>query len=80
MHQNELAGLPACMGDLKELSSLDLWSNDLETFPDELKGMEALRFLDLRVIQFDEREMQQITDLFPQVKIFFSQPCNCGTP
>ncbi len=80
MHQNQLPGLPPCMGDLTELVSLDLWSNDLETFPDELKGMIGLRFLDLRVIQFDEREMQQITDLFPKVKIFFSQPCNCGTP
>ena len=26
-----------------------------------------------------KREMERITELFPRVKIFFSQPCNCGT-
>ena len=67
------------MGDLRELVSLDLWSNELADFPDELKGMEALRFMDLRVIQFDPKEMERITELFPRVKIFFSQPCNCAT-
>lgn len=79
LHQNEIIGLLPCMGELKELISLDLWSNDLDAFPDELTGMEALRFMDLRVIQFDQKEMEKISALFPQVKIFFSQPCNCGT-
>ena len=79
MHQNEIAGLLPCMGELTEVVSLDLWSNDLGEFPEELKGMEALRFMDLRVIQFDQNEMQKIGELFPKVKIFFSQPCNCGT-
>lgn len=79
LHQNEITGLLPCMGDLTEVVSLDLWSNDLEDFPEELKGMEALRFMDLRVIQFDQNEMGKIADLFPKVKIFFSQPCNCGT-
>lgn len=78
MHQNEITGLLPCMGELTEVISLDLWSNDLEEFPDELKGMVALRFMDLRVIQFDQKEMENISNLFPQVKIFFSQPCNCG--
>lgn len=78
LHQNEITGLIPCMGELKEVISLDLWSNDLGEFPEELKGMEALRFLDLRVIQFDEKEMERISALFPKVKIFFSQPCNCG--
>lgn len=78
LHQNEIAGLIPCMGELTEVVSLDLWSNDLEEFPEELKGMTALRFMDLRVIQFDQREMERISELFPRVKIFFSQPCHCG--
>jgi hypothetical protein len=66
------------MGGLKELYSLDLWSNDLGDFPDAISGMKALRFMDLRVIQFSQGEMDRITTLLPSVKIFFSQPCNCG--
>ena len=80
LHQNEIPGLTACMGDLKELMSIDLWSNDLEDFPDELSGMTALKFMDLRVIQFDQTEMDKIEQLLPRTKIFFSQPCNCGAP
>lgn len=78
MHQNRIEGLPPCMGGLKELYSLDLWSNDLEDFPPEIGGMTGLRYMDLRVIQFSQGEMDRINALFPQVKIFFSQPCNCG--
>ncbi len=78
LHQNEITGFLPCMGDLKELFSLDLWSNDLGEFPEEIRGMEALRFMDLRVIQFDQKEMEHIAELLPKVKIFFSQPCNCG--
>ncbi len=78
LHRNHIEGLPACMGNLKELFSLDLWSNDLGDFPDEISGMKALRFMDLRVIQFSDKEMDRINALLPSVKIYFSQPCNCG--
>ena len=78
MARNALTGLPACMGKLKELVSLDLWSNDLVDFPEEISGMEALRFMDLRVIQFEQPEMDMIQELLPRTKIWFSPPCNCG--
>lgn len=78
MSRNALTGLPACLGRLKELISLDLWSNDLATFPEELEGLEALRYVDLRVIQFSPKEMERITELWPRAKIQFSAPCNCG--
>ena len=78
MSRNALPGLPECMGELKELVSLDLWSNDLAEFPEEIEGMEALRFFDLRAIQFEQYEMDRIQELLPKAKIWFSQPCNCG--
>jgi len=79
MSRNALTGLPPCMGQLKELVSIDLWDNNLGDFPDEIAGMEALRFFDLRAIQFDQPEMDRIQDLLPRAKIWFSQPCNCGS-
>lgn len=78
LSENALEGLPACMGTLTELVSLDLWSNDLAEFPIELEGMKALRFLDLRVIQLTQEEMQHISEMLPWAEIHFSQPCNCG--
>lgn len=77
--RNALTGLPKCMGGLKELVSLDLWDNDLMDFPAQIAGMEALRFLDLRNIQFEVPEMERIEGFFPRAKVYFSQPCNCGS-
>jgi len=78
LSRNALTGMPVCMKQLTELVSLDLWSNDLAEFPEEIGGMEALRFLDLRAIQFEQPEMDRIQELLPRAKVFFSQPCNCG--
>lgn len=78
LSRNQIDGLPECLGDLSELISLDLWSNELGVFPPELEKLKALRFLDLRVISFSEAEIGRIKELLPWVKIWFSQPCNCG--
>lgn len=78
LSQNAITGLPACIGGLEKLSSLDLWSNDLAEFPEEIEGMTSLRFMDLRVIQMEQPEMDRIQELLPRAKIYFSQPCNCG--
>lgn len=76
--RNALIGLPKCIGALTEMVSMDLWDNDLAEFPEEMADMEALRFMDLRAIQFEEPEMEHIQGLVPKAKVYFSQPCNCG--
>lgn len=76
--RNALIGLPSCIGAFTEMVSMDLWDNDLADFPEEMSNMEALRFVDLRAIQFEEPEMEHIQGLIPKAKIYFSQPCNCG--
>jgi Leucine-rich repeat (LRR) protein len=78
LSRNALTGLPKCVGAFHELVSLDLWDNDLADFPEEMANMQALRFLDLRAIQFEVPEMEHLQSLLPSTKIFFSQPCNCG--
>ncbi len=80
LHMNALQGLPACMGALDKVEVMDLWSNDLSDYPDDLSGMASVKFIDLRVIQYEQEEMEHITALFPRAKIYFSQPCNCGHP
>lgn len=78
LSRNALPGLPKCIGGLRQLVSLDLWDNDLVDFPAEMERMEALRFLDLRNIQFEQVEMDRIQEMLPRTKIHFSAPCNCG--
>lgn len=78
LSRNALPGLPRCIGGLRELVSLDLWDNDLVDFPEEMERMDALRFMDLRNIQFEQTEMDRIQELLPKTKIHFSAPCNCG--
>jgi Leucine-rich repeat (LRR) protein len=80
LHKNALKGLPACMGALDKVEVMDLWSNDLGEFPEELSGMSSVKFIDLRVIQYDQEEMDHIASLFPKAKIYFSESCNCGVP
>lgn len=78
LSRNALTGLPQCVGAFTELVSLDLWDNDLADFPEEMADMQALRYLDLRAIQFEVPEMEHLQSLLPSTRIFFSQPCNCG--
>lgn len=78
LSRNALTGLPTCIGAFTQLVSLDLWDNDLADFPEEMADLKSLRFLDLRAIQFEVPEMEHLQSLMPAVKIFFSQPCNCG--
>lgn len=78
LSRNGLTALPSCVGRFKEMTSLDLWDNDLAEFPEEMAEMTALRFMDLRAIQFEVPEMEHIQELVPKAKVYFSQPCNCG--
>lgn len=78
LSRNGLVGLPPCIAAFTQLVSLDLWDNDLADFPEEMADLKSLRFLDLRAIQFEVPEMEHLQDLMPAVKIYFSQPCNCG--
>lgn len=55
-----------------------MWSNELIEIPDEISHLTLLRELDLRVIQFTDREKKRISVLLPNTKIYFSNSCNCG--
>lgn len=77
-NQNYIYKLPAEIGNLINLEKLDLWSNIIDEFPEEISRLkDNLKVLDLRVVLINEEKQQQIADLLPNTRIFFSKSCNC---
>ena len=75
--ENELEYLPVEIGKLVELRFLDVWSNNLSGLPDEIADLKKLKKIDMRVIQYSEREQKQMNELLPKTEIIFSKSCNC---
>jgi Leucine-rich repeat (LRR) protein len=76
--QNEINFLPIEIGLLEQLVILDLWSNNITKFPEEISNLKKLKFVDLRVIQMNDLQQEAIRQLIPNVKVEFSQSCNCN--
>ena len=76
LSQNE-DSLPP-IGNLSQLEYLDLWSNNLGYYPNEMKKLVQLKELDLRVINLNKQEQQRISSLLPNTKIHFSPSCDCA--
>lgn len=76
---NEISSIPAEIQKLKRLAFLDLWGNNIGSLPSEIQELkESLKEIDMRQIQMNKEEHQEIQDLLPNTKIKFSQACNCG--
>jgi hypothetical protein len=73
-----LEALSPNIGDLEKLRNLDLWSNNLSRFPEEMKNMKDLKIMDLRVIMIPDAEQTRIQALLPNTKIYFSPYCKCS--
>jgi len=76
--QNDIGFLPLEIGHLENLVILDLWSNNITSFPEEISNLKKLKFVDLRVIQMNDEQQETIRQLIPNVKVEFSQSCNCN--
>ncbi|MFA7082298.1 MAG: leucine-rich repeat domain-containing protein [Bacteroidales bacterium] len=78
LSSNNIIDLPKEISVLR-LDTLIMWDNRLRSFPKEFKEMgETLNYLDLRAIQMNKEEQNEIKDLFPKTKIRLAHPCNCN--
>ena len=66
------------IGNLESLENLDLWSNEIDQFPESISQLHKLKRLDMRVININDAAQQNIKNLLPETEIFFSGGCNCG--
>lgn len=78
-NQNKIVAIPPEIKYLKKLKFIDLWSNDIGSFPYEIGELEnSLEEIDMRVILMSDEEHQKIKELLPKTKIRFSKSCSCG--
>ncbi|PKP36096.1 MAG: hypothetical protein CVT98_09180 [Bacteroidetes bacterium HGW-Bacteroidetes-15] len=78
LSQNEIEFLPKEISKLENLEYLDLWGNQICEFPEIISVLSGtLKVLDMRVILMNQEKQNNITDLLPYTKIFFSSSCNC---
>lgn len=76
--QNQITHLPNEIGQLSELIYLDIWGNEITKLPNEISNLKKLKTVDMRVIDMTKSKQQNIQNLLPNTKLFFSKHCNCG--
>ena len=70
----ELAFLPNEVAELPSLRELDLRGTKISYLPE---GLDHLVKIDLRLTELNKAEQESIRDQYPDIKIYFSSPCNC---
>lgn len=76
--QNDIDSIPDSIKNLKELRVIEAWSTNLLYLSPFLADLEHLEMMELRVINFTERERNYILNLLPDVEIMMSNGCDCG--
>ena len=75
---NEIYHVTERIGDLKNLTYFELWSNNIYYLPLSISELERLEEIDLRGIQMNEEHQDAIKALFgPSINIRLSISCNC---
>lgn len=78
MNRCELQALPHTIGKLNELRTMDMWGDNLSTFPNELKYLSGnLQVLDLRDVALTGQAQAYLKSLLPNTIIFFTPVCPC---
>jgi Leucine-rich repeat (LRR) protein len=78
MNRSERMRLPHTIGNLKELRYIDLWDDNISSFPYELKYISGnLQTLDLRDVLINNAGQAFLKSILPNTTIYFSPSCPC---
>ncbi len=66
--------LPENLYELSALKTLNLRGTEIASLPE---GLEFLESIDMRMIDLNRSDQETIFAQYPEVKIFFSSPCQC---
>lgn len=76
--QNNIYELPSTIGNLTQLTHLYIWNNNIVALPDEIYECKKLEFVDIRHIQLNREQQNEMRKLLPfDASIKFSPPCAC---
>lgn len=79
LSRNDLYAISPCIGDLTKLEALDIWETNVAALPIEMQNIKQLKLLDMRAIQMNENEQNNIRALLPAgTEVNFSEPCDCN--
>jgi len=78
LSKNRISYVSESILENKELEKLELWSNLLSFLPSNIHTLPNLKYLDLRLNTFDNKEQEKLKIQFKSKKIYFSKNCNCG--
>jgi len=74
--ENDLAEIPVGINNLSKLEFLDLWSNSFSYLPPTIEDLKNLKVLDIRLTPTKLEAHDEIREMLPNTKVFFSAPCN----
>ncbi|NEN23026.1 hypothetical protein G3O08_05870 [Cryomorpha ignava] len=70
----DIVFLPEDLYQFYELKTLNLRGTGIVSLPD---GLENLEMIDMRMIDLSRDDQEAIYAQYPEVKIYFSSPCQC---
>lgn len=73
---NYIDQMPLALSTLP-IDTLIMWDNPIYELPQNYAQWD-LKYLDLRAIQMNKEEQNNIKTLFPHARIRMDHPCNCG--
>ena len=73
---NYIDQMPLALSTLP-IDTLIMWDNPIYELPQDYAQWD-LKYLDLRAIQMNKEEQNNIKTLFPHARIRMDHPCNCG--
>lgn len=73
---NYIDQMPSTLSTLP-IDTLIMWDNPIYELPQDYAQWKLL-YLDLRAIQMNKKEQNNIKQLFPHARIRMDHPCNCG--
>ena len=78
INRTEIFFLPESIGNCSSLERIIAWDTNLSTLPAALRKCSRLAYVDLRNVMFSRSQQEELQKMLPDVKIEFTNDCNCG--